>query len=232
VPQQPMLPRLTEGGTVICLASGPSLTVEDVEFARGKGVVIAVNDAVRLAPWADVIHSCDSTWWHKHHRAMRELPGLKVRVQSGSQTVTRKLLGPKYCAGCRKPLPTPQSSCWCKGIISLFNAGAKGISLEQDTVCTALNSGGSAINVAVQLGAKRIVLLGYDMGPDNKGRKHFYDTDSQTITSSFITFRKHIATMVEPLKALGIDVWNCSRRTNLEAFPCRPLRDVLEAVAA
>ena len=49
------------------------------------------------------------------------------------------------------------------------NGGPRGLSLEPDTICTAYNSGGAAINLAVQLGAQQIVLLGYDMGPDEHG---------------------------------------------------------------
>jgi hypothetical protein len=143
-----MLPRLCSSGTVVCLASGPSLVAEDVDYVRGKATVLAINDAIRLAPWAEAI-------------------------------------------------------------------------------CNGHNSGSAALNVAVHLGAKRIVLLGYDMGADDKGRRHFFDTGPTVITSPFDKFRKLTATMVEPLKALGVEVINCSRKTRLECFPCQPLREVL-----
>ena len=41
-------PVLCAGGTVVCLATGPSLTKEDAEYCRDKAdCVIAVNDADR-----------------------------------------------------------------------------------------------------------------------------------------------------------------------------------------
>jgi hypothetical protein len=47
-------------------------------------------------------------------------------------------------------------------------------------------------------------------------------------------FRRRFMRLVEPLKAAGIEVWNCTPNSSLEAFPVRKLRDVLpeRAVAA
>lgn len=222
-----MIPRICTTGTVVCLASGPSLTADDVAYVRGKATVVAVNDAIRLAPWADVLVSVDQIWWARHYRAMRRFPGLKVRVNPSQQTMSRKPLGPKYCQRCQRRLTTMTSPCWCEGIVTCFNGGYTGVSFEPDTIVTTENSGGSAINVAVHLGAKLIVLLGYDMGTDKLGRRHFYDTEAVTVNSPFHKFRRLIGTMVQPLRDAGIEVVNCSRRTALEAFPCRPLREVL-----
>ena len=59
------------GGTAVLLGGGPSLTlgqVEKVRAAREAGAVhvIAVNDAYRLAPFADVCYFADSEWWGWH----------------------------------------------------------------------------------------------------------------------------------------------------------------------
>lgn len=221
------LPRLCHGGTAVCIASGPSLTTEDVEYVKGKATVIAVNDAIRLAPWADVLVSVDQLWWDKHYRAMREFPGVKVRVNPSMQKMS-KAPSLKYCQGCQRRLVDPEKrKCWCEGIVTLFNGGTAGLSMEPDTICTAHNSGGSAINVSVHLGATRILLLGYDMGSDERGRRHFYDTGAVTVTSPYDKFRKLIGTMVEPLKAAGVEVLNCSRQSRLECFPRVPLREAL-----
>lgn len=229
---EPRLPRIAEGGTVVCLAPGPSLCREDVEYVRGKATVIAINNAVTLAPWADVIYSSDQLWWNRNAKAMRALPGIKVRVHATHQKVTRGLVGAKYCQGCRRRLIAQDKGCWCAGIVSLFNDGVTGLSLGPDAICTTNNSGGAAINVAVLLGAKTVLLVGYDMGIDDKGRRHFDDAGPTTVTSPYLNFRKHIATMVPPLKAAGITVWNCSRQSKLECFPRVPLREALVAQAA
>jgi hypothetical protein len=219
------LPRLTDGGTVVCLASGPSLTVEDVEYVRGRAVVIAINDAIRIAPWADALHSSDQLWWARHYKAMRTFTGLKTRVCPSRHKLSMKVK-PGFCEDCQRPKPA-EKACWCAGIVTLRNAGYTGVSVEPGTVCTTENSGGAAINLAVHLGAQRILLLGYDMGADDRGRNHFYDHGPMTSRSPYQKFRKLIATMVEPLRELGVEVINCSRRTALECFPCRPLREVL-----
>lgn len=221
-----LLPRLADGGTVVCLASGPSLTTEDVNYVRGKAVVIAINDAISLAPWADVVYSSDQIWWSRHYRQLRTFHGIRVRVHASNCRSTRGKVRPGRCEGCQRAKPA-SGTCWCDGIVTFHNAGDTGISFEPDMICTTQNSGGAAINVAVHLGAKRVGLLGYDMGPDRLGRRHFYDDRAQTITSPFVKFRKFIATMVEPLKAAGVEVVNCSRQTALECFPCRPIEEWL-----
>lgn len=62
--------------TFAILATGPSLTVEQVEIVRGRCGVIAVSDAYRLAPWADALASQDKAWW-KHHPEALEFEGRK-----------------------------------------------------------------------------------------------------------------------------------------------------------
>ena len=51
----------------VCLASGPSLTQEDVETVRqwrGPGrIVVVANTTFRAAPWADALFAMDSKWW-------------------------------------------------------------------------------------------------------------------------------------------------------------------------
>lgn len=211
---------------MVCLASGPSLVAEDVEYVRGKATVIAINDAIRLAPWADLLYSSDQIWWGNHYREMRSFPGIKVRVAPSQHRLMT--VAPKGCCpNCQRRMPVSEKVCWCDGIITMRNAGERGLSLDPGAIVTGHNSGTSAINVAVHLGAHRILLLGYDMGPDDKGRRHFFDKGPVTISSPFMKFRTLTATMVEPLKAAGIEVINCSRRTALDCFPQQPLRECL-----
>jgi hypothetical protein len=221
-----MLPRLCTSGTVVCLASGPSLVAEDVDYVRWKATVIAINDAIRLAPWADVLYSSDKGWWLSHIKKVRDLPALKVAIHASLSKPTSKPVDGRHCPGCRLRLPA-SGTCWCVGLVTMNNAGFSGLSMDPTALVNGHNSGSAAINVAVHLGAQRIVLLGYDMGADERGRRHFFDTGATICTSPFDKFRKLTATMVEPLKALGVEVINCSRRTRLECFPCRPLREVL-----
>lgn len=57
------------GRTVVCIASGPSLTVEDCEKVKASGhPAVVTNTTFRLAPWADVVFGMDLAWWKEHHR--------------------------------------------------------------------------------------------------------------------------------------------------------------------
>lgn len=223
-----VLPRIAEGRPVVCIASGPSLTTDDVEYVRGKAVVIAINDVARLvAPWADVAVSVDSSWWTQHYKAMRQFPGLKVRTHPGNHQVRLgRRPNPLYCPRCDARL-RKHGDCWCDGIVTLGNAGRDGFSLDPVAIVTTYNSGGAAINVAVHLGGRRVLLIGYDMGPDASGRRHFFDTEPSQITSPFEQFRKSIATMVPHLRRAGVEVINCSRATRLECFPRQSLGEAL-----
>jgi hypothetical protein len=57
------------GRTVVCIASGPSLTAEDCEKVRESGhPTIVTNTTFRIAPWAHVLFGMDMKWWQAHHK--------------------------------------------------------------------------------------------------------------------------------------------------------------------
>lgn len=199
----PSVPRLFPGSTIVCVASGPSLTAADVNACHGVVPVVTVNDGYRLAPWADVLYACDSKWWEQH-KGVPKFTGLKYSLES-------------------------RAGRW-PGVQVLRNTGDKGLEIDPTGLRTGRNSGYQAVNLAVHLGAKRILLLGYDMQP-TRGRAHFYD-DRHQHQSPYALFREHFKSMVEPLKELGVTVINCTRETALNTFPCQPIEDALAKVAA
>lgn len=67
--------------TVVVLATGQSLTPEQVQYVHaahveGRCKAVAVSDAYQLAPWADALVSNDMKWWN-HHRDAHHFPGRK-----------------------------------------------------------------------------------------------------------------------------------------------------------
>jgi hypothetical protein len=78
---------------VVC-ATGPSLSAADVEYVKGKAKVVAVSDAYRLCPWADVIASSDAAWWEVHKDAI-SLHGEKI----GAMPVFQLIKGVGSLAG-------------------------------------------------------------------------------------------------------------------------------------
>lgn len=193
------VPRLFPGETVVCIASGPSLTREDVEAVRGKARVIVVNNSYQLAPWADVLYGCDARWW-KWHNGAPEFHGMKFAL-------------------------TGDAAKW-PGVKVLGRGSSQGLSLDPAKVCLGGNSGYQAINVAVLMGAVRIVLLGYDMKVGERGKQHWHADHPMKMRSPYTTFQRAYQTMVKPLTQAGVEVVNCSRETALTCFARRSLADV------
>jgi hypothetical protein len=196
------VPRLWAGSTVVCLATGRSLTSADVSYVQGKARVIAISDAYQLAPWADVLYACDSKWWHWHKRkGAWEFPGMKFGCMHKNATHA-----PDHPAG----------------VVVLRSTGRTGLETDPRYVRDGGNSGYQAIHVAVHLGASRIVLLGYDMHGS-----HFFGSHQDHSRPSFGSCLAAFATLVEPLRAAGVEVVNCTRKTALEAFPRLSLEEAL-----
>jgi len=196
-------------GTVVLIGGGPSLTPEQVEKCRGKATVIAINSAVFLAPWADALYFCDEQWYRWHEQTVKNFKGLKVTLEN------RKLAA---------ELP---------GLVCMRQDGGKdgepgGLCEAKDGLRTGLNSGYQAINLAVHWGARRIVLLGYDMKPALNGRMHWHtEHPVPTPKDAPLAFLPHFDTLLEPLARLGVQVLNATPGSALEAFPKVSLEEAL-----
>ena len=187
------VPRAWDGETVVILASGPSLTVEDADYCRGKARVIAVKDAIRLTPFADCLYGCDANFWVGHH-GFPTFSGLKYSID---------------------PVAAAQA-----GVPLLRNTGETGLELDPSGLRTGMNSTYQAVNLAVHLGVRRMLLLGVDMGHSPHSAKYFYgDRPRGQRPSPFHAFMLKFQTIAGPLQDLGIEVINCSRQTALACFP-------------
>lgn len=201
------IPKLWPGETVVCIGGGPSLTPDDVDFVRGKARVIAINNAYQLAPWADVLYACDDKWW-RWHKGVADFEGLTYSMKQAARR-------------------------WNPKVQIVRNAGESGLELNPGRgLKTGRNSGYQAINLAVHFGARRILLLGYDM---RGGAKHWFGEHPDRSKPPFSSCIRLFQTLVKPLNALGIEVVNCTPGTSLQCFPQMPLAEALperrEAVA-
>lgn len=199
------VPRQWAGETAVIIGAGPSLTSEDVARCREMRT-LAIKDAIRLAPWAEVLYGCDRKWWRAHPET-ESFAGLKYSIEPVDG----------------RPDVTP-----------LANRGHLGLELDPTGLRTGKNSGYQAINLAVHLGVSRILLLGFDMQADGDqirwfGR-HPYER-AKGPAPAFGVFLPLFTTLVAPLQAAGVEVINCSRRTALTAFPCLSLEDALAVPA-
>lgn len=199
------VPRNWAGATVACIATGPSLQQADVDQCQGHPV-IAIKDAVTMAPWADVLYSCGqdrSKWWQRMH----------------ATAVVSAFKGHRFTLD---PIVARQG--WAT---LLKHTGESGLDNDPGSVRTGRNSGYQAINIAVHMGASKIVLLGYDMQPAADGRDHFFGAHPTGNRPTYDEFARWWPTMVEPLRAQGVTVINATRTTALDVFPKMSLTEAL-----
>lgn len=206
------------------MASGPSLTEAQAErvgaaWVAGKCRAIAINTTYRRAPWADLLYACDGTWW-RHHPEAAAFFGPKVTQDHGSEA----RIGEQRELAERLGLLMLRTEVNEKG-----QSIATGISTVPGTIRTGSNSGYQAINLAVQLGAKRILLLGFDMKKGPGGAEHWHGRHPEGCINSspYPEFIKKFATAVPDLQRLGVEVINCTPGSALECFPRANLEAVL-----
>lgn len=218
--------------TCVILAGGPSLK----EFVKssfegniddGIGYLvkncknfITINDSWRLLPNGTkaVNYFCDAAWWsmqvQKNPRSVDGLTSFHDMIYRGN-----------WITGSNDPVFTDHPQ-----VNVLKLTGQRGLELDRGGLRHGSNSGYQAINLAVHLGAKRIVLLGYDMKVDSlrtnwhnevRTPAHAY---AATIQQSMLP---HFPSLIEPLKDLGVEVINATPNSDLTCFPMMSLEDAL-----
>lgn len=205
--------RVWEGETVAIIGGGPSLTQEDVDRCKAFKT-IAINNAYLLAPWADVLYFADPRWWgwHKDRPEFKAFRGLKVTIEPTCSEVPDDIYALKnwdYIGGFRD-----------------------GLCLEPTGLTTGRNSGYQGLNLAVLAGAKRILLLAFDM--------RFKDGDShcrlnhegghhpiKNNENEFRAYAQKFSTTEHQLKNAGVEVINTSLNSKLETFRKESLESVV-----
>lgn len=179
------------------LASGPSLTQEQIDIAQDGAEVIAVNSTWQKAPWSEVVYAGDFMWW--------------------KQNVAHVLNSPAgRCAArwtCDRSAAERWGLNWVKGVNRL--------GLGRDKVIhTNGNSGFQAINLAYCFGARRILLLGFDMCLGENGERHHHADHPAPMVQAqtFSDWIHKSEQFAKELDAAGCEVVNCSPRTALTCF--------------
>ena len=108
------------------------------------------------------------------------------------------------------------------------DTNATGLSWDPEKVHTGRNSGFAALNLALHLGAERVLLLGYDM--QTRGEKrHWFGAhpEGMEVASCYPDFIRHFRT-VNP-EDYGLEIWNVTRDSALDCFPRYDLDDVVNS---
>lgn len=215
------VPRMWPGETVAVIGGGPSLTQQQVDSCKGRCRVIAINDAIRLAPWADIHYFCDEKWWQWHHEKdwYKAFAGIRVTLENA------KLVGLEPAL---KSLANWNNYCGSNNPPALSD--------NRNAVMTGANSGYQCVNLALHLGARRIVLLGIDMRNivvDGREKEHWFGPhpvpNPQSIYHQMILeFRK----LPVELAKRDVEVINCSPGSALDCFRMEDIESVFAHQAA
>jgi hypothetical protein len=193
----------------IVAASGPSLS-ELAAACRGLPIV-AVNDSHRILPHAEILYACDAKWWDVHS-GCPDFAGEKWSCHGSASHNDKMATAHRY------------------GLNLVRGEDGEGFSLDPSKIHYGSNSGFQAINLAILFGAKRILLVGFDMS--SRTKSHFFgDHPAGLIRCNdyerFIPQFERAARRLPP----DIEVINCTPGSALRCFPMMDIQDALSVAA-
>lgn len=190
----------------VVAATGPSLSPAVAERCVGQHVV-AVNDAYRLFPWAEVLYACDPDWWEVHQGC----PGFAGEKWSSHDVINNNN---KLATAARY------------GLRLVGGRAEEGFSLDPTVIHYGQTSGFQAINLALLMGARRAVLVGFDM--HTRGPRHFFGDHPEPL-SNYMRFETVVPVFRRAAAQLpaGVEIVNCTPGSALDCFPMMPLEEGL-----
>ena len=231
------VPRIWEGGDVWILGGGasilkqfdiPSKIIQNVMNGTSppsvyspymqaihKEHVIGINVAYLIGTWIDMVFFGDNKFLLAHKDGLAAWPGLKVSCHSQSS---------KYN--------------WIK-TLPKDNSRPRGISPNPKNVSWNTNSGSAAISIAANAGAKRVILLGFDMKHDENGYSHWHKLyvneprpgDARNMRAKrHVPYVRHLRGFPEiarDAKLRGITIINANPDSAIEQFPKRSVKEIL-----
>lgn len=166
------------GRTAFIVGGGPSLCSIDLTVLRDQKV-IAINSSFRAVPFADFLIFSDARWYEEHRAQLVDWPGRIV-------CLSRSPNDPRLLKVKRKIPP--------------------GFDQPNDTLSVQFTTATGAIDLAVKLGAAKIVLLGIDGQNAADGKTHHHKPHLwPPVAGGFEKQRRDLASMVKPLRDRGVD---------------------------
>lgn len=189
----------------ICLmAPGPTLNQEQADLIKASGLfTIVIGDAYRLYPDAHLMYHSDKRWWDHYDGVPQFTGGQRVSMEDAERKSIKQVLKSDQ---------------------------REGVDMTPSTVVGGSSSGYQSIGIALHHGAKEIVLVGYNYkrsnGVYNVIGKHPKGI-AMTSETQFETMLLRMGSLIKPLEAMGVSVYNCTIDTGLTCFPVRSLKDVI-----
>ncbi len=202
-------PQLFAGQTVAIVGGGPSHADIDLDLLRGHRF-IAINSACRkvrpIATADDWLYFHDNSWAENRADLVRDWPG---RVVSPNRSVKARLKGDADRIN--------------------FDWVAEHMAAPNDAVGG--SSGHAAACAAAVLGAKRIILIGFECRHVN-GRTHGHDDYGDQSGDIYAAFRDNFLpgwrALAPAFKRMGVQIINATPQSAVAEFPFMPLRDALQ----
>jgi hypothetical protein len=197
------VPRLWPDSTVFILGGGPSLKGMDLACLHNQRT-IGPNNSFMIGDWVDVCWFSDHNPWYLDNRVrLDEFPGLKINC-------------------CNRPYERPGTQRVMRG---------KKMGIETDSRRVSFNkcSGSSAINLAYHLGAKRVVLLGFDMkfGKDGENNWHNYHREKPPKWNPYVGFLECFPIIKDDADRIGLEILNATPDSAIKVFPMVKLEETL-----
>lgn len=180
-----------------------------------------MNDNYLIAPWAQVNYFADARWWQWHTDGIAKFwPWVSFTAEQ-QRAAFSSFAGQKvsiFNTGLQIADPC---------VFLLRNSGREGLSLDPGGLHTGANSGYQAVNLAVLAGAKRILLVGYDMRY-SAGKAHSHNGHPLVMPeAAYSQYAKKFSTMNPQLAKLGVEVINCTPGSAVTAFRKEELASAL-----
>jgi hypothetical protein len=205
-----------EGQTVAVLASGPSMTRDAAAKIRAAGIhCIAVNNQgiptngkPAMAPWADILYAADYSWWYNNKEAALKFEGKKVAIDTQNDRWPWELL---------------------EAVVFLRHGGVDGFDERPGYVRTGGNSGYQGVHLAVSLGARRIIMCGFDM--HSKNGEHWFGSHhwKRNYASRYDLFLNRFKQSAPALLERA-EIINTTPGSALKCFPMMSLEEALNGL--
>lgn len=180
--------------TVAVLGSGPSMSQSVADSVKHLPR-IAINTTYQLARDADIIYGADSMWWRQWEHDVKDLPGTKVSIEYRTGIHPN---GPEFVRVLR----------W---------GGTSGYDERPGYVRWGGHGGYQALHLAASMGAKRVLLFGFDCqgGHWHGAHPNPLGNPLEQTLKSWMGYLEDLAPILE---ARGVEVFNCSPISRLECF--------------
>lgn len=194
------------GQTALIVGTGPSAATLPLSLAFNKAQCIAIKGAWQFVPWAGALYGIDVGWWFANHG----VPGF---------------LGQKFT-------PSPQAAKAFRLHQTRVKLGAKIILDPPGTIGCGLKDGGGhsgwqAINLAVQFGARRIVLAGFEMTLAHGARFNGGSAGAGKADAGRVErWRLEMDAAVDEFTRIDCDVINATPGSALRAYPRVPFEKI------